>query len=157
MTNAPAEIDLALSIAVRVHADQRDKGGAPYVLHPLRVMLAVGTEDPERAIIGVLHDVVEDGDYTIADLSAAGFSARVTEALALLTRKRGEPYMEYVARLAKNPDARAVKLADLADNLNESRLPGPLTDRDRQRLAKYRRALAWLQAPYTGEAGHEEG
>ena len=138
-------IDQAIALAVRVHADQRDKGGAPYILHPLRVMFAVGTADPDRAIVAVLHDVVEDSGYTLSDLSAAGFSARVIDALALLTHKRGDPYMEYVARLAANPDARAVKLADLADNLDESRLPGPPTELDLQRLAKYRKARAFLK------------
>jgi len=133
-------IDQAIALAVRVHADQRDKGGAPYILHPLRVMFAVGTADQDRAIVAVLHDVVEDSDYTLSDLKAAGFPARVLDALALLTHKRGEPYMEYVARIAGNPDARRVKLADLEDNLNLNRLPGPPSEADLRRMRKYEAA-----------------
>jgi len=137
-------IERALRIALTAHAGQTDKGGAPYILHPLRVMFAVGTADLELAIIAVLHDVVEDSETTLADLKGKDFPARVTDALALLAHKRHEPYMEYVARLAGNPDARAVKLADLADNLDESRLAGNPTEQDLKRLDKYRRAREFL-------------
>ena len=134
----------AVEIAVRAHEGQRDKGDHPYITHPLRVMLAVGIEDEALASIAVLHDVVEDSEVTLADLAKAGFLPRVTEALALLTHARGEPYMKYVARLSENPDALRVKLADLADNLDETRLPEPPSEADLRRRLKYQAAQDFL-------------
>jgi (p)ppGpp synthase/HD superfamily hydrolase len=130
----------AVEIAVRAHEGQRDKGGHPYIAHPLRVMLAVGAADEALASVAVLHDVVEDSEVTLADLAKAGFPPRVTEALALLNHARGEPYMKYVASLAENPDARRVKLADLEDNLDLSRLPGLPSEADLRRMRTYEAA-----------------
>ena len=141
-----ATLERAIAIAAAAHAGQVDKAGAPYVLHPLRVMLAVAT--PEQRMAAVLHDVVEDTPWTLAQLAAEGFPAPVLEAVALLTHAGATPgaedeYLAYVRRLAAHPIARAVKRADLHDNLDETRI-ATLTDRDRARLTRYRRALALL-------------
>ncbi len=143
-----ATLERAIEIAAAAHAGQTDRAGQPYVLHPLRVMLAV--RSPEERMAAVLHDVVEDTPWTLDRLAAEGFPPAVLEAVALLTRDPAAgaddvAYLAYVARAAAHPVARAVKAADLRDNLDESRLPAP-TDRDRARAAKYRRALALVAA-----------
>jgi len=140
-TTAPLE--RAIAIAAEAHAGQTDKGGAPYILHPLRVMLSLATQD-ER-IAAVLHDVVEDSDWTFEALSAEGFGDAVVGALRCLTKQEGEPYEAFIARARANPIARRVKLADIADNSNLSRIPAP-TAKDLARLEKYRKAAAALGA-----------
>ena len=139
-------MDAAIAIAAKAHEGQVDKGGAPYILHPLRVMLRVDTN--EERIVAVLHDVVEDcKEWSFEQLKAEEFSAKVIEALKALTkREEGEPdYEAYVQRAAANPIAIRVKLADLEDNCNLSRIACP-TERDMQRIAKYRRAIEILKA-----------
>ena len=133
----------AIEIAVEGHAGQTDKAGAPYILHPLRVMLSLETES-ER-IVGVLHDVVEDcPGWTFERLRDEGFSPEVLEALAAVTKvSEDEDYPSFIARAAINPIARAVKRADLMDNLDVRRLP-ILTEKDSRRLNKYLSALAQL-------------
>jgi hypothetical protein len=109
-----ATLQKAIEIAVAAHAHQRNKSGGPYVLHPLRVMLSLRTE--EERIVGVLHDVIEDTAVTLPDIRKAGFSDRVLEALQLVTHAKGQPYADYVVRCSRDPIAREVKLADLRDN-----------------------------------------
>jgi (p)ppGpp synthase/HD superfamily hydrolase len=130
-------IEDAIVLAVRVHRGQVDKVGAPYLLHPLRVMSAMHTH-AER-IVAVLHDVVEDSDCTLADLAAAGYPPVVVEAVDALSRRSGEDYSDYVARLKLNPLARRVRLRDLEHNMDLRRLPAVL-DKDLQRLQRYRQA-----------------
>jgi hypothetical protein len=139
-TTSPATIADAIRIAVDAHAGAVDKAGAPYILHPLRVMFAQRDDDARMA--GVLHDVVEDTSVTFEDLETAGMPPAVLDALRLLTHD-GTPYEEYVQRLKSNPIARAVKLADLEDNMDIRRL-AEVTERDARRLAKYRRAWRTL-------------
>ena len=134
-------LERAVAIAAAAHAGQTEKNGAPYLLHPLRVMLAVST--PAERIAAVLHDVVEDTTVTLDDLRAEGFSAEVLDAVALLTHDSGVPYFDYVRRAAEHPIARTVKMADLRDNLDPSRL-AEFTSRDRERFARYRVALQIL-------------
>ncbi len=136
-------LERAIAIAVEAHAGQSDKGGAPYVLHPLRVMLTVSTD--EERIAAVLHDVVEDCPaWSLDRLRSEGFSDAVVGALDALTRRGGESYEAFVARAGKNPIARRVKLADLADNSDVSRLRREPTEADRRRLERYRRATLAL-------------
>ena len=136
-------INKAISIAALAHDGQTDKAGKPYIFHPLRVMLnAEGDENVKCA--AVLHDVLEDTAITVADLEAAGFGENIITALKLLTRTPDDDYMEYVKRLKNNSIAKAVKLADLADNMDMSRIPSP-TERDFARLEKYKRALEILK------------
>ncbi|MDP9071058.1 MAG: HD domain-containing protein [Actinomycetota bacterium] len=115
-------VDDALGIASRVHAAQVDKSGRPYIEHVRRVADAVADEGPDAVMAGLLHDVVEDGDLTLADLRAAGVPANVITAVDALTKRPGEPYLEAVARASANPLARVVKLADNTDNADETRL-----------------------------------
>ncbi len=135
-------LERAIEIAASAHAGSIDKGGQPYILHPLRVMLSVQSSD-ER-IAAVLHDVVEDTDWTLEALRDEGFSVAVLNALDALTKREAEDYMDFVRRASQDAIARKVKLADLRDNMDLSRLPSP-SERDHARLAKYQRALRLLE------------
>lgn len=142
--------DTAVAIASLAHDGQTDKAGRPYIEHPLRVAARVDY-DPTLASIAVLHDVIEDTaddprPWTAERLRAAGAPERVVAAVVALTHPRGEPNVVYWARVKANPDARAVKLADIADNTSPARL-AVLDDATRERLlAKYERAVATLVA-----------
>jgi (p)ppGpp synthase/HD superfamily hydrolase len=132
-------LERAIAIAAEAHAGQVDKAGAPYVLHPLRMMLRVASTD-ER-IVAVLHDVCEDcPGWTFDRLRAEGFPAHIIEALQSVTKREGEAYEDFARRAAGNPIGRSVKLADLHDNCDLSRIAAP-AERDYQRIAKYRRAI----------------
>ncbi|MFS0781499.1 GTP pyrophosphokinase [Bacillus sp. 1P06AnD] len=134
-------IEKALEIALHAHAGQTDKGGKPYILHPLRVMNSV--EGDYLQIIAILHDVVEDSGWSLNDLSEVGFSASVIRSVDCLTKREGEDYQTYLSRVKSDPLAVQVKRADLMDNSNLSRILHP-TDEDLQRVAKYAGALAFL-------------
>lgn len=134
-------LERAIAIAAQAHAGQTDKAGAPYILHPLRMMLTLETE-AER-IVAVLHDVVEDTPVTLDDLRAERFTDEILAALESVTRRDGEDYEAFVLRAGQNPIGRRVKLADLRDNSDISRIPAP-TEKDYGRLEKYRRAIATL-------------
>jgi len=134
-------IERAIAIALEAHAGQVDKAGAPYILHPLRVMLSLDTLD-ER-IAAVLHDVVEDSSWTLTRLRAEGFPEPVLLAIDAVTRRDGESYEGFVARAGQDPIGRRVKLADLQDNANLARIAAP-TEKDHARLDRYRRAIAQL-------------
>ena len=131
-------LERAIAIAAEAHAGQKDKAGNPYLLHPLRVMLAV--KAPEERIVAVLHDVVEDTPWTLDALRAEGFSRGVVNAVDALTRRKGEEYFEFVRRAVAHPIARPVKIADLRDNLDMTRIAPP-TSRDSERFVRYREAL----------------
>jgi (p)ppGpp synthase/HD superfamily hydrolase len=132
-----ATLEQALRVALDAHEGQHDKAGAPYILHPLRMMARMETR--EAQIIAVLHDVVEDSDVTLDDLRAMGFDEDVVTAVDGLTRRPDETYEAFVQRAGTLPVARLVKLADLEDNMDVRRL-GALTDKDLQRLRRYRAA-----------------
>lgn len=133
----------AIAIASEAHKNQLDKGGAAYILHPLRVMFQVQSDDPELMQIAVLHDVVEDSSWTLERLRKEGFSERVLDALTLLSRG-DEDYDIYIERIAQNHDAIMVKLSDLRDNSDISRLKG-IREKDFERLKKYHRSYLKLQ------------
>ena len=135
-------LEQAIIIAANAHARQTDKSGAPYILHPLRLMMNAKTE--EEQITALLHDVVEDSTVTIADLITAGFSGTVLEAVQTLTRPEGMAYNHYLQGIVGNDLARRVKLLDLADNMNLGRIANP-TKEDFLRLEKYKKALTLLQ------------
>ena len=140
----------AAKIAEQAHRGQFDKGGMPYIYHPLH--LAEQMTDEYTAAAALLHDVMEDTDVTDAELSAQ-FPPRVMETLRLLTHSPDEDYLEYVKRIRENPDARAVKLADLRHNSDISRLnPADAASLETaKRLEKYRRAILLLtEDEYTG-------
>jgi (p)ppGpp synthase/HD superfamily hydrolase len=131
----------AISFAVKAHRGRKDKAGAAYILHPLRVMLHMKTKD-ER-IVALLHDVIEDTKYTQEDLRKAGYSEKVLQSLDYLTRRDGEEYEEFIKRVKHNPLARKVKIADIQDNLDLARIKKPKKS-DFMRIEKYRRALSDL-------------
>lgn len=137
-------IEDVVIFAAELHRGQRDKAGEPYILHPLRVALRCRT-DPER-IAAILHDVVEDTDVTIAELRARGLDEAAISAIDALTKREGEEYPHFIERIAQNPIATAVKLADLADNLDPDRLAA-LPAEEQQRLRrKYEPAREQLLA-----------
>jgi (p)ppGpp synthase/HD superfamily hydrolase len=138
-----ATIERAIALAAKAHEGQVDKAGAPYILHPLRVMLRVKTT--EERIAAVLHDVVEDTPVTLEMLRAEGFSEAVVNAVGALTKREGEDYAAFVRRAASDPIARNVKLADLADNSDLSRIAAP-TAKDYERIEKYKKAIAEIEA-----------
>ena len=138
-----SSLERAISIAAEAHAGQTDKAAQPYILHPLRVMLAV--TDPDVRIVGVLHDVCEDcPGWTFDRLRAEGFSERIIRALDSVTKRDGENYDDFVQRAGRDVIGRAVKLADLRDNCDLSRIAVP-AERDFERIAKYRSAIARLE------------
>jgi len=140
----------AISLAARAHQDQRDKAGMPYVLHPLRMMFRLA--QPEARIAAVLHDVVEDTEWELADLSNEGFPAEIVEAVDALTKRDGEDYGDFVARAAANPIARQVKLADLEDNMDLTRLAEAPTQKDLARFSKYHQAWRYLKSLQGGRS-----
>lgn len=132
---------LALSIATEKHAAQVDKGGNPYIEHPIRVSGCLVT--PQEKILGLLHDVVEDTDCTYAELLAQGFPQEIITALECLTKRPNEGKIEAAHRAASNRLACAVKIADVMDNMDIWRIPNP-TEKDFKRLEKYREVLLVL-------------
>lgn len=135
-------LERAISIAVEAHRGQQDRNGAPYILHPLRMMCCVATE--AEKVVAVLHDVVEDTDWTFEDLKREGFDDGTLKALDCLTKREGEDYEDFIQRSAKNSLAHRVKIADLEDNMDVRRLKR-VTEKDRERLEKYLRAWRELQ------------
>lgn len=132
----------AIDIAKEAHKGQVDKAGNEYIDHPLRVM-AAGHSVSEK-IVGVLHDVVEDTDWTFERLEAEGFTTEIIEALKCVTKQwEDEPYDAFIERVKTSPLAVAVKINDLADNMDIRRLK-ELTDKDLKRLQKYHKAYRQL-------------
>lgn len=127
-------LERAIEIAVRAHAGQVDKARQPYILHPLRVMFAVKSLHERMA--AVLHDVVEDTTITLDDLRSEGFPTEVLEAIRALTKTKGEARIAAAQRAAENPIARVVKLADVMDNMDLSRISRP-TEEDYARIKVY--------------------
>ncbi len=132
----------AIEIAKEAHAGQVDKAGVPYIEHPLRVM-SMGTTQEEK-IVGVLHDVVEDSRWTFEDLAKEGFSEEIIDALRCITKLNDdEDYDDFIFRVLTNPLAIQVKVNDLKDNMDVSRLP-QITSEDLTRLEKYKYAYKRL-------------
>lgn len=140
-----SKLQRAIEIATEAHQGQFDKAGRDYIGHPLRVMEMGKTE--EEKIVGVLHDVIEDTDWTFERLAEEGFSDEVIAALRCVTKiSENENYDDFIDRVKKNPLAVAVKINDLTDNMDIRRLPY-LSDKDVKRLKKYLKAYKRL----TGE------
>ena len=132
----------ALKLCFDAHKNQTDKSGMPYVFHPFH--LAEEMKDEKTTTVALLHDVIEDTEYTLDDLKKMGFSEDVLDAILLMTHADGVPYMEYVSQIKKNPIARAVKLADLKHNSDMSRFD-KITQRDIERAEKYKKAIMLLE------------
>ena len=138
-----SDLERAIAIAVAAHRGQHDKAGRPYILHPLRVMHGCTTD--EERIVAVLHDVLEDTGVTASDLRQEGFGEGVIAALECLTKREGEAYEAFISRVAINPLARKVKIRDLLDNMDCTRLP-TFGEGDALRMTRYVQALARLRA-----------
>ena len=134
-------LEKAVTLAVKAHAGQRDKSGEPYVLHPLRMMLRSATF--EEKLTSILHDVIEDSDYTLEDLRDEGCPDEVLVAIDHLSRRKDESYEEFVERAITNPLARKVKIKDLEDKMN-LRHYAQIDEKTSQKLSKYHRA--WQRA-----------
>jgi len=133
---------LAMRVAFDAHKEQTDKTGLPYIFHPFH--LAEQMTDEVTACVALLHDVVEDTNITFDRLSELGFTNEIIEALKLLTHDDSVPYMDYVKEIAKNPIAKAVKLADLAHNSDLTRLD-VVDEKALKRAEKYKQAMELLK------------
>ena len=134
-------LEKAIQIALEAHKGQTDKAGAPYLLHLIRVMNAGQTENEK--ICSILHDLVEDTPWTFEDLRREGFSEEVIKSLVCVTKQPNEPYTHFIERIKKNSLATKVKLNDLRDNMDITRLTF-ITEEDTQRLNKYLSAYHFL-------------
>lgn len=134
-----------LVLATNRHAGQFDKGGNPYILHPLKVMYYLKSDDEELQCIALAHDLVEDTNTTYAELRELGFTERVIAGIDAVTKRPGETYDEYKVRVKSNKDAVKVKMCDLRHNSDIRRLKG-VTEKDIARAAKYHAFFLELQA-----------
>lgn len=146
-------LDSLLQLAVNAHHGQRDKVGKPYILHPLKVMHYLKSDDWELCAIALLHDVIEDTKTTYKELREAGATDRIVEGVRCLTKLPGETLEEYVEKVCSNVDAMEVKLCDLRHNTDIRRLKG-LTEKDFARLQKYQTMYATIKAKLAGT--HDE-
>ena len=131
----------AMRVMYEAHKDQYDKGGVPYVFHPM--IVANDMKSEVSTVVALLHDVVEDTDIKLSDLSV--FGDDVILALSLLTRSSNDDYYDYIERLSVNDIAREVKIADLKNNSDLNRLDN-ITEKDLKRRQKYLKCLEYLQA-----------
>lgn len=132
-------------IATNAHAGQFDRGGNPYILHPLRVMSYLKTDDEELMCIALAHDVIEDTSVTYRDLREAGMTERIIAGIRALTKQPGQTYEEYKAGVFANVDAMRVKMCDLRHNTDIRRLKG-VTEKDIARMAKYHQFYMEIKA-----------
>lgn len=133
----PAEmLSKMLVLATNKHAGHYDRGGRPYILHPLKVMHLLRSDDDELNSIALGHDLIEDTDTTYSELRSLGFSDRVINGIAALTKVKGETFEDYKIKVCNNQDAIRVKMADLQHNTDIRRLKG-LTQKDFERTARY--------------------
>lgn len=139
--NLQQQLEKAIIIATTAHRGMVDKGGEPYILHPLRVMFAL--ETIEERIVAVLHDVLEDSEITAHMLRKRKFKVELVEAIDLLTKKENQSYEDYILNIRNNSLASKVKKADLKDNMDKSRLR-ELTQKDIIRFEKYKKAYIFL-------------
>ncbi len=133
---------MALKLCFEAHKEQTDKSGIPYVFHPFHLAEQMKTE--ETTVVALLHDLVEDTEYTIEDLMNMGFDQSITDAIALMTHADDVDYMEYVRKIKENPIAKEVKLADLKHNSDLTRLD-TVDENALKRREKYLKATALLE------------
>lgn len=132
----------AIKIMFEKHKNQVDKSNIPYVFHPWHI--AEKFSEEKNVIVSLLHDVLEDTDTTIDELRKEGFDEEIIEALKVLNHEKGEDYFSYIKKIAKNPLARDVKIADLKHNMDLTRLDN-IIEKDKKRLAKYQKCLEYLE------------
>lgn len=137
-----SDLTTAIKIACDVHEKQRDKAGEPYILHPLRLMRKF--TDKNTMIVAVLHDVIEDSPLDIGFLESQGFDECILAAVDAITKRQDESYKDFIERLSSNDIAAKVKIEDLKDNLDLTRLKN-VDDKDMERIKKYHDALLFLK------------
>ena len=143
MTNTNITLlEKALKIATKAHEGQTDKAGAPYIFHPIRVSNRCSTD--EERITALLHDTIEDTEVTAEYLLMEGFPRNIVDAILSVTRNENESYEDFIKRSRLNPTGRQVKLHDLEDNMDITRL-NELTEKDVYRLNKYLKAYRYLK------------
>lgn len=133
-----------ITLMIKAHSGQLDKGGNPYFLHPLQVMNLLQTNDEELMCIAVGHDLLEDTSTTITDLVLEGMSVRVLNGIKALTKMPGQSYEDYKISVKSNCDALTVKIADLRHNMDTSRLKN-ISEKDIERTSKYNQFYLELQ------------
>lgn len=143
MNKQAVQLSKAITLASNGHQDQYDKGGSPYILHPLKVMYKLKTDDFELMQVAIMHDLIEDTKTTFQDLKDEGFSDRVIDAVKLLTKIPGQTQEEYEEGICANYDAIRVKMEDVRHNMDARRLKG-LTDKDFERMQKYQKLYVRL-------------
>lgn len=137
-------LQLAIEIATKAHAGQVDKGGNPYIGHPFRVAAKCKKEDEK--IVAVLHDTIEDTEITPVYLAKHGFPQRIVDGVLSVTHREGENYEDFIKRASLNALGKAVKIADLEDNMDIRRLDYPMNEWDFKRLNKYLKAYKYLKS-----------
>jgi (p)ppGpp synthase/HD superfamily hydrolase len=150
MNRTRTNTEIALEIVEKEFAYKVDKAGEPYINHLKRVSENVRWHYPysddmkDLESIALLHDLIEDSPiWTPSHLEAIFKSTNIPECVSLLTRPDNLDYNGYIERLAPNKFARAVKLADLKDNMDLTRLP-VITEADIERVKKYHKAFMFL-------------
>ncbi len=136
-------LGIAISVTASAFKDKVDKGGAPYILHCLRVMNAVKHLGKSAMCMAVMHDIVEDIEHTLDSLSHLGFSHEIVSGINHLTHREGEEYDDYIKRCGLHPIAKEIKKADLRDNSDITRLKG-IRKKDIDRMEKYHRSYLYL-------------
>ena len=136
-------LEKAIELALDAHAGQKDKAGKAYILHPLRLMIEMKTT--KEKMVAILHDTIEDSDYTCKDLLKEGFPIDVVEAVYLLTRRNKDTYSEFIERIKTKELSRNVKIADIKHNSILDRISKPVKE-DYKRLKKYQKALLVLES-----------
>lgn len=134
-------LDVAMKIAVEAYSGKKDKGGNPYILHPLRVMMSF--IDEEFRVIALLHDVIEDSNYSLDYLEDNRISNECIRIIDILTRKKYQSYEEYIIKISEDRKASLVKMIDLQDNMSILRLPH-IMEEDINRIRKYHNAWNFL-------------
>ena len=141
-----AGLDKAIAIASAAFVGKYDKGDVPYIMHCLHVMDKVKYLGTEAMIVAVLHDLIEDTDWTSEALIENGFNPHTVSLIEALTHKKNEPYMDYIKRAALNKITRTIKMEDIRHNSDPHRLKViPPRDKDIERLVKYTKAFAYLK------------
>jgi (p)ppGpp synthase/HD superfamily hydrolase len=135
-------LELALNLATEAHRGQVDKGGHPYINHVTRV--SNNCSDLDSKIVGMIHDIVEDTYYTLNDLSELGFPDYIVQAIDAISKRKGESYNNYISRVKSNNIAIKVKLSDLKDNTDLSRLSS-IYIKDLKRWIKYNKLRRELE------------
>jgi (p)ppGpp synthase/HD superfamily hydrolase len=128
-------IEKAFGLALKAHLNQKDRYGQPYIFHPVRVMIKMDNE--KEKVVAILHDVIEDSEFTYQDLCDSGFSPEIIDAVASISKQDDEEYFDYIKRVMENPIAVKVKLGDLEDNMDIRRIE-IISENDIERLKAYR-------------------